>query len=62
MIGVAVLGATDAADEMAGHLRHRHAFGQIETAGVDIADIQPDFSLPKLRATLLSVDLKTKAI
>jgi hypothetical protein len=36
MIGVTVLGTTDAADEMVGHFRHRHAFQQVETAGVDI--------------------------
>jgi hypothetical protein len=36
MIGVAVLGATDAADEVVGHLRHRQPLRQVETAGIDV--------------------------
>jgi hypothetical protein len=36
MIGVAVLGTTDATDEMVGHLRHWHPLRQVETAGIDI--------------------------
>jgi hypothetical protein len=36
MMSVAVLGNTDATDEMVGHLRHRHSLRQVETAGVDI--------------------------
>ena len=35
MIGVRVLGAADAADEMIGHFRHRHAFGQSERQWLD---------------------------
>jgi hypothetical protein len=35
MIGVRVLGAADAADEMVGHFRHRHAFGQSERQWLD---------------------------
>jgi hypothetical protein len=36
MIGIVVLGTTDAADELVGHLRHWHPFRQVETAGIDI--------------------------
>jgi hypothetical protein len=36
MIGAAVLGATNAADEMVGYLGHRQPLWQVETAGVDI--------------------------
>src|SRR5262245_37926989 len=36
VIGVAVLGATDATDKMAGNLRHRQSLRQVETAGVDV--------------------------
>jgi hypothetical protein len=36
MIGVAVLSATDATDEMIGNLRHWQPLRQVETAGVDV--------------------------
>jgi hypothetical protein len=36
MIGVAVLGATDAADEMIGNLRYWQPLRQVETAGGDV--------------------------
>jgi hypothetical protein len=36
MIGVAVLGATDAADEMVGHLGHRHTLREAKAVGIDI--------------------------
>jgi hypothetical protein len=36
MRGVAVLGATDATDEMVGHLRHRQPLRQSKRHGLDI--------------------------
>src|SRR5689334_13221662 len=36
VIGLGVLGAADAANEMVGHLRHWHALWNVESAGVDI--------------------------
>jgi hypothetical protein len=46
MIGVAVLGATDATGEMIGNLRH---WQQVETAGVDV-------EMPR-RSAIAAVDL-----
>jgi len=49
MIGVAVLGATDATDEMIGNLRHWQPLRQVETAGVDV-------EMPR-RSAIAAVDL-----
>jgi hypothetical protein len=39
VIGLAILGTTPRADEMPGHLRHRHAVGQPQTTLVRAAGL-----------------------
>jgi hypothetical protein len=57
MIGVAVLGATDAADEMIGNLRYWQPLRQVETAGVNVEMTRrPAVAAVHLQGVLLNKD------
>ena len=57
MIGVAVLGATDAADEMIGNLRNGQPLRQVETAGVNVEMTRrPAVAAVHLQGVLLNKD------